>query len=130
MARPDDSSAPKRPRSKASSQGRRNSRDQHQDDDVVVNDETPLLKASHSNMAVPSYQTPDLSLVAETEAPQQPVSWMSMPKKWQLGMVVFARLAEPLAERSLTSYLFYQLKFLSPSLPVGLRGRKGALLSS
>ncbi|KAK1524842.1 major facilitator superfamily transporter [Colletotrichum paranaense] len=130
MARPDDSSAPKRPRSKASSQGRRNSRDQHQDDDVVVNDETPLLKTSHSNMAVPSYQTPDLSLVAETEAPQQPVSWMSMPKKWQLGMVVFARLAEPLAERSLTSYLFYQLKFLSPSLPDSAIARQAGLLTA
>ncbi|KAK1456085.1 hypothetical protein CCUS01_10265 [Colletotrichum cuscutae] len=130
MARSDDSSAPKRPRSKASSQGRRNSRDQRQDDDVVVNDETPLLKASHSNMAVPSYQTPDLSLVAETEAPQQPVSWMSMPKKWQLGMVVFTRLAEPLAERPLTSYLFYQLKFLSPSLPDSAIARQAGLLTA
>ncbi|OHE96566.1 major facilitator superfamily transporter [Colletotrichum orchidophilum] len=130
MAKMDDFAAPKSPHSTTSSRGRRDSRGQLQDDNVVVNEETPLLKASHSNMAVPSYQTPDLSLVAETDAPQQPVSWMSMPKKWQLGMVVFARLAEPLAERSLTSYLFYQLRWLSPTLPDSAIARQAGLLTA
>lgn len=50
--------------------------------------------------------------------PEEPqvVSWASIPKKGQLAIIVLARLAEPLSERSLTSYLFYQLRWLSPGL--------------
>ncbi|CAG9977286.1 unnamed protein product [Clonostachys byssicola] len=55
------------------------------------------------------------SLEAAQKAPA-PVSWASMPRKWQLAVIVFARLAEPLSERSLTSYLFYQLRWFDPSL--------------
>lgn len=46
----------------------------------------------------------------------RPVSWMSLPKKGQLAVILLARLAEPLSERSLASYLFYQLRWLSPDL--------------
>ncbi|KAL2852069.1 major facilitator superfamily domain-containing protein [Aspergillus pseudoustus] len=64
-------------------------------------DETPLL-------------APDSD---ETTAPTpQPVSWASIPRKGQLAAIVFARLAEPLSERSLTSYIFYQLKWFDPTL--------------
>jgi MFS family permease len=48
--------------------------------------------------------------------PEEVVSWSSLPKKGQLAVIVFARLAEPLSERSLTSYLFYQLRWLGPDL--------------
>ncbi|KPM43166.1 hypothetical protein AK830_g3408 [Neonectria ditissima] len=52
----------------------------------------------------------------EAQKAPEPVSWASIPRKGQLAIMVFARLAEPLSERSLTSYLFYQLKWFDPSL--------------
>ncbi|KAF3015286.1 hypothetical protein E8E14_007092 [Neopestalotiopsis sp. 37M] len=61
------------------------------------------------------------ALIREPESPSNSngtkvVSWMSLPRKGQLAVLVFARLAEPLSERSLTSYLFYQLRWFSPHL--------------
>ncbi|KAF6822656.1 major facilitator superfamily transporter [Colletotrichum plurivorum] len=44
------------------------------------------------------------------------ISWVSMPNKWQLAVIVFARLAEPLSERSLTSYLYFQLQWFNSDL--------------
>lgn len=44
------------------------------------------------------------------------ISWSSIPRKRQLAVLVLARLAEPLSERSLTSYLFYQLQWFDPTL--------------
>ncbi|CAG9975839.1 unnamed protein product [Clonostachys byssicola] len=68
--------------------------------------ESPLLDAER-----PARYT-SLPVLEEPEA----VSWASIPKKGQLAIIVLARLAEPLSERSLTSYLFYQLRWLSPEL--------------
>ena len=42
-----------------------------------------------------------------------------MPMKPQLAVIVLARLAEPISERSLTSYLFYQLQWFNPGLGAG-----------
>ncbi|GJC88636.1 putative membrane protein YCR023C [Colletotrichum liriopes] len=64
-------------------------------------EETPLLQ---ENVHIP----------APTES--RVVSWASIPRKGQLAVIVFARLAEPLSERSLTSYLFYQLQWFNPDL--------------
>ncbi|GKT92630.1 MFS multidrug transporter [Colletotrichum tofieldiae] len=64
-------------------------------------EETPLLQ---ENVNIP----------APTES--RVVSWASIPRKGQLAVIVFARLAEPLSERSLTSYLFYQLQWFNPDL--------------
>ncbi|WQF83623.1 Putative major facilitator superfamily, MFS transporter superfamily [Colletotrichum destructivum] len=64
-------------------------------------EETPLLHEHASS--------PDSSK-------SRAVSWASIPGKWQLAVLVMARLAEPLSERSLTSYLFYQLQWLNPDL--------------
>lgn len=36
------------------------------------------------------------------------MTWSSLPKKGRLAVIVLARLAKPLTERSLTSRLFYQ----------------------
>lgn len=59
---------------------------------------------------------------------ERPVSWTSMPNKGQLAIMVFARLAEPLSERSLTSYLYYQLEWFNPSLePSQLANQAGHL---
>lgn len=61
---------------------------------------------------------------------EPPVSWMSIPNKGQLAMIVFARLAEPLAARSLTSYLFYQLRWFDPSLPDSAIATQAGLLTA
>jgi hypothetical protein len=50
-------------------------------------------------------------------AKEKPVSWRSLPRKDQLFVLTLARLAEPLTQTSLSSYLFYQLQSFDPSLP-------------
>ncbi|KAF6805931.1 major facilitator superfamily transporter [Colletotrichum sojae] len=63
-------------------------------------------------------QTPLLGNHEEPPAASkaEAISWASMPNKWQLAVIVFARLAEPLSERSLTSYLYFQLQWFDPDL--------------
>jgi hypothetical protein len=45
------------------------------------------------------------------------VTWMSLPHKRQLFVLVMARLCEPLVQTSLQSYIFYQLQSFDRSLP-------------
>ncbi|KAH8202403.1 hypothetical protein TruAng_003476 [Truncatella angustata] len=45
-------------------------------------------------------------------------------------MIVFARLAEPLAARSLSSYLFYQLRWFDASLPDSAIANQAGLLTA
>jgi MFS family permease len=65
-------------------------------------DDAPLLSRS------PSPQSPP--------PPKPPVSWSSLPNKGQLAVILLARLAEPLSERSLASYLFFQLQWFNPDI--------------
>lgn len=46
----------------------------------------------------------------------KPVSWRSLPRKDQLFVLTLARLAEPLVQTSLSSYVFFMLKSFNPSL--------------
>ncbi|SPO01778.1 related to permease of the major facilitator superfamily [Cephalotrichum gorgonifer] len=78
-----------------------------------TSEETPLL-----HQATPAPKTPPT------------VSWASMPRKSQLAVIVFARLAEPLSERSLTSYLFYQLKWFNPDLDAGTIAKQAGYLTA
>ncbi|KAM0321645.1 hypothetical protein ACHAQA_010001 [Verticillium albo-atrum] len=48
----------------------------------------------------------------------------------KLAVIVFARLAEPLSERSLTSYLFYQLRWFDPSLDAAEIARQAGYLTA
>jgi hypothetical protein len=62
----------------------------------------------------------DLPQIDETEhakATNGPVSWVSLPRKDQLIVLMLARLSEPLTQTSLGSYLYYQLQSFDPSLP-------------
>ncbi|KAF5983629.1 permease of the major facilitator superfamily [Fusarium bulbicola] len=65
-------------------------------------DEAPLLSRSPSPHSPPP--------------PKPPVSWSSLPNKGQLAVILLARLAEPLSERSLASYLFFQLQWFNPDI--------------
>ncbi|KAH7160967.1 hypothetical protein EDB81DRAFT_879304 [Dactylonectria macrodidyma] len=81
-------------------------------------EQTPLLSGQQKG---PQNGEPTVSIasigVSDTETSKpEPVSWASIQRKGQLAIMVFARLAEPLSERSLTSYLFYQLKWFDPDL--------------
>jgi len=49
--------------------------------------------------------------------PNVPVTWSSLPRKLQLLILFFCRLADFLQVMSLQSYAFYQLKSFSPTLP-------------
>ncbi|QDS72252.1 hypothetical protein FKW77_005906 [Venturia effusa] len=42
-------------------------------------------------------------------------TWKSLPRKGQLALLTISRLAEPLTQTSLQSYMFYQLKSFDPS---------------
>lgn len=58
----------------------------------------------------------------------EPVTWRSLPKKGQLFVLTIARLSEPLSERSLAAYMFYQLKWFDPSAPDSRISSQGGLL--
>ncbi|KIX94031.1 uncharacterized protein Z520_10368 [Fonsecaea multimorphosa CBS 102226] len=61
---------------------------------------------------------------------EAPVTWMSLPKKGQLAVLTFARLSEPLTERSLAAYLFYQLRYFDPDLPDSTIASQGGMLTA
>lgn len=53
---------------------------------------------------------------AAAKAPRKDVTWRSLPHKDQLLILTFARLAEPLFQNSLSSYMFFMLQSFDPSL--------------
>jgi Major Facilitator Superfamily len=61
---------------------------------------------------------------------EPPVTWSSLPKKGQLAILTLARLSEPLAERSLSAYMFYQLRSFDPSLPDSRIASQGGILTA
>ncbi|KAH8898636.1 MFS general substrate transporter [Thozetella sp. PMI_491] len=87
----------------------------------------------HEPEPVPSDETPLLQgHVTSLPSPEEPraISWASIPRKGQLAVIVFARLAEPLSERSLTSYLFYQLRWFNPSLDAAEIAKQAGYLTA
>lgn len=67
---------------------------------------------------------------AASQSKNEPVTWMSLPKKGQLAVLTIARLSEPLSERSLAAYMFFQLKWFNPSLPDSTIASQGGLLTA
>lgn len=67
---------------------------------------------AEAGAALPS--TEDVELAQPVE---NPVTWLSLPRKDQLAVLTLARLSEPLTQTSLGAYVFYQLKSFDPSLP-------------
>ncbi|KAF2423411.1 MFS general substrate transporter [Tothia fuscella] len=51
----------------------------------------------------------------KTKTKSKTASWSSLPRKGQLALLTASRLAEPLTQTSLQSYMFYQLKSFDPS---------------
>ena len=52
---------------------------------------------------------------APESAPRKTATWSELPHKSQLALLTISRLAEPLTQTSLQSYMFYQLKSFDPS---------------
>jgi MFS family permease len=59
-----------------------------------------------------------------------PSSWAELPHKFQLAMLVMARLSEPLTMSSLRSYMYYQLKSFDPSLSDGAISAQAGYVTS
>lgn len=60
-----------------------------------------------------SHKTAEAPLENEKE---KPASWSSLPRKDQLFILAFARLAEPIVQTSINSYMFFMLRSFNPSL--------------
>lgn len=111
-----------------------------QDDDGASNPKRPTLSASNISTIArrPSVLDDDeqqpLSTVAADNATaktkDEPVTWMLLPKKGQLAVLTIARFSEPLSERSLAAYMFYQLRWFDPSLPDSTIASQGGLLTA
>ncbi|OCT54436.1 hypothetical protein CLCR_00807 [Cladophialophora carrionii] len=67
---------------------------------------------------------------ADDPRKEAPVTWMSLPKKGQLAVLTLARLVEPLTERSLAAYLFYQLRYFNPDLPDSVIASQGGMFTA
>ncbi|KAK5474398.1 hypothetical protein LTR43_006414 [Exophiala xenobiotica] len=67
----------------------------------------------------------------ETQQTAKKVSYLSLPHKGQLAILCLARMADPLAQTSIQSYMFYQLKFFDPSLSdAAISAQAGFLISA
>ncbi|KAH7311539.1 major facilitator superfamily domain-containing protein [Stachybotrys elegans] len=94
-------------------------------DDASTSSETaPLL--GHENPT----PTPAHHVTSPPPAEPRAITWASLPRKDQLAVIVFARLAEPLCERSLTSYLFHQLEWFDPTLDAPEIARQAGYLTA
>jgi len=58
------------------------------------------------------------------------VTWGDLPRKDQLIAITLTRLSEPLAQTSLQSYMFYQLKWFDPNLEDAVIARQAGILQA
>ena len=87
-------------------------RDHLDEQRISTTDFEPLLERSKSR----EYADSDDGRAAPTSTEKEkPISWSDLPKRSQLALLTLARLSEPLAQTSLQSYMFYQLKSFQPS---------------
>ncbi|KAJ3549976.1 hypothetical protein NM208_g216 [Fusarium decemcellulare] len=95
---------------------------QNQPSKPTPDEDSPLLKHPQprpyglNNEGTQQQTTPIGDSPGDAVTTPQVVSWASMPSKGQLAVIMLVRLAEPISERSLTSYLFYQLRWFDRSL--------------
>lgn len=61
---------------------------------------------------------------------KESVSWLDMPRKGQLGILFMLRFAEPCVRSSASTYLYFQLKNLDPSLSSGQIVSQSATVSA
>jgi hypothetical protein len=81
-----------------------------------VDDREPLL-GPETSAALPSLLVieEDPRLPQDKPARPKTATWKELPNKGQLALLTISRLAEPLTQTSLQSYMFYQLKSFDSS---------------
>ena len=90
-----------------------------------------LPTAARRPSSIDEEEDPVAIVAASSDSKQDtPVTWMSLPKKGQLTVLTLARLVEPLTERSLAAYLFYQLRYFNPDLPDSTIASQGGLFTA
>ncbi|KAL8392170.1 hypothetical protein RB595_002381 [Gaeumannomyces hyphopodioides] len=94
--------------------------------DVIA--EQPLLASDELPIVPIDRARSNGSTKSKAAAHSPPVSWKDLPRKGQLVVIVLARLAEPLAQTSLMSYLFYQLSWFDPSQSAAEISSKAGIL--
>ena len=67
---------------------------------------------------------------AASSTKDAPVTWRSLPNKTQLFVITFARLSEPLTERSMAAYLFYQLRWFDDGASDSTIASQGGILTA
>lgn len=82
-----------------------------------ISDSQPLLDPHASNtvlspLLIADDQKPTALEVKPTKT--KTATWSELPNKSQLALLTISRLAEPLTQTSLQSYMFYQLKSFDP----------------
>lgn len=90
---------------------------------------------NHSHGAAIQLSPPSSPPLAPASRAQKPkneqVTWTSLPHKGQLTILTLARLAEPITQTSLQSYLYHQLAFFNPAdSPSTISTRTGIVLSA
>lgn len=74
------------------------------------------LEMREIGSASSSSSDPRFPVKREEKPVKEKVRWKDLPRKGQLAILVLARLAEPLVQTSLQSYMFYQLRSFNPKL--------------
>ncbi|KAF6811150.1 MFS multidrug transporter, partial [Colletotrichum musicola] len=80
------------------------------DSEGDAGEDAPILRREVDTAAAAGDPAAALEAAKPPEKPR-PVSWRDLPQKQQLLVITLTRLSEPL------SYMFYQLKYFSPTLP-------------
>lgn len=98
--------------------------------------------AGPASAPMPSISTRQPSFIDEDEEPtslassskdtiaEKPVTWSSIPQKSQLAVLTLARLSEPLAERSLSAYMFYQLRWFDDQASDSTIASQGGIMTA
>lgn len=84
-------------------------------DDLAARDRSPsrpIDAPPRSPLLVAEDQKP---LAAAASSKRKVATWSELPNKSQLALLTISRLAEPLTQTSLQSYMFYQLKSFDAS---------------
>ncbi|KAF7875106.1 hypothetical protein EAF04_002278 [Stromatinia cepivora] len=81
------------------------------------NDHLELIKANATPTREEEGTSNGIASVAPKNEKEKPASWLSLPRKDQLFILALARMAEPIVQSSINSYMFFMLRFFNPSLP-------------
>ncbi|ETN38897.1 uncharacterized protein HMPREF1541_06939 [Cyphellophora europaea CBS 101466] len=94
-------------------------------------DPTPSTILPRRHSFIDEEEQPHPEVPGLTPKPKDaPVTWTSLPQKTQLAVLTLARLSEPLSERSLSAYMFYQLRWFSPDASEATIASQGGILTA